>query len=228
MYLIFSIIGAFFLLILVMNGLTSTSSLQFQEKLWITRSLFLCFLLGISVTIRPNWMRYFYHTKKNEKKLLQAPGKRCFQGHHPNCSTFQNHTIHWNGKILCAGCFGHFLGLCISLVITIVFMMIDVQLTKMTVVLLFSAGLLILPFVYIEILHRSTHASLHFFINALLPLSFFSITIAVGEITGDVLYGLFSILLCFLWLDTRVQLSKWRHTQLCTSCTESCKLFVPA
>lgn len=228
MYLIFSIIGAFFLLILVMKGLTSTSPLQFQEKLWISSSLFLCFLLGISFTIRPNWMRHFYHKKKNEKNLLQTPGERYFQGHHPNCSTFQNHTIQWNGKILCAGCFGHFLGLWISLVITIVYVMIDVQLTKMTAVFLFSAGLLILLLMYIEILHRSTHASFHVFINALLPLSFFSISIAVGEITGETLYGLFSILLCFLWLDTRVQLSKARHKQLCASCTESCKLFVPA
>lgn len=227
-YFSFSIIGAFFLFILVIRGLSHTSSLQFQEKLWIASLLLLCFLIGISFTIKPNWMRHFLYKKKNEKQLLQAPSNRHFQGHHPNCSTFQNHTIQWNGKILCAGCLGLFLGLCISIVVTIFYVMIDLYLTKMTALFLFFLGLLILPFVYIEILHRSTHATLHVFINALFPLSFFSITIAVGKITGDSLYGLISILLCALWLNTRIQLSKWHHQKLCTHCHESCKLFVPA
>lgn len=53
----------------------------------------------------------------------------------------------------------------------------------------------------------------------------FLITISIGEITGNMVYGIFSVLLCFLWLDTRIRLSKWNHHRTCTFCPETCKYY---
>jgi hypothetical protein len=92
-------------------------------------------------------------------------------------------------------------------------------------VLFILLGLLILAIVFGETFYQSQSVLLHVFINSLLPLSFFLLTIAVGEMTGQFVYGFFAVLLCFLWLDTRIQLSKWRHSLLCSMCSESCKMF---
>jgi len=115
--------------------------------------------------------------------------------------------------------------LCVSIFLMILYMGMNFHPTKMMALLLLLLGLLIVPVVYSEILYRNRYAIVHVFLNSLLPLSFFVITVTVGEITGEFIYGFFTILLCFLWLDTRIQLSKWRHGLLCAHCVESCKMF---
>ncbi|MCX6662347.1 MAG: hypothetical protein NTY91_07350 [Euryarchaeota archaeon] len=105
-------------------------------------------------------------------------------------------------------------------------MITDYQPTNMISYLLLLLGLFILLVVYIEVLYRSRYAIVHVIINSLMPFSFFIITIAVGGLTGKFVYGFFTILLCFLWLDTRIHLSKWHHRSLCKNCFESCKMFM--
>ncbi|HIH29704.1 MAG TPA: hypothetical protein HA260_07880 [Thermoplasmata archaeon] len=224
-YLTFSIIAALLLIFLVVTTPSHTSSLSTSEKGVIASVLILCCCFGISFTLRPNWVRNYFNRSKKQGKNTSSQEKRSFQGHHPECLTFQSHTIRWRQKIWCAGCFGLFIGLCGSIILMIFYMIVDFQLTKIIALLLLPSGFFILAVVYIEILHRSKHATVHALLNSFLPLSFFLIIITVGEITGDLVYGLFSILLCFLWLDTRIQLSKSHHRILCRNCVESCKMF---
>jgi len=204
---------------------TYTALLSFSEKVGIASVFILCCCAGISFTFKPNWVQHHFSQSKNQKKNTKSQQKRSFQGHHPDCTTFQNHTIKWKTKIWCAGCLGLFIGLCASIALMTLYMITDVKLTKMMAAFLLFLSVLLLAVVYIEIFHRSKHATVHAVINSLMPLSFFMIIIAVGEITGEFLYGLFSILLCFLWLDTRIQLSKSHHRILCRNCVESCKMF---
>jgi hypothetical protein len=37
--------------------------------------------------------------------------------------------------------------------------------------------------------------------------------------------GLVGIIICFLWLDTRIQLSRWNHLKTCRRCPKACKSF---
>lgn len=225
MYLALSFIAAVLLTLLVVMVPPQTFSLSFLDKVWIATVFILCCIIGISLTIHPNWIRRYLIKVKNEEKNTQSSKERSFRGHHPDCLTYQNHTIQWNERAWCAGCLGLFIGLCVSIVLMLLYILADFQLTRMMSLILFVLGLSIIPVVYIEILYRSKKAIVHVFINSLLPVGFFIITIAVGEITGEVIYGLFSILLCFLWLDTRIQLSKSHHRSLCRNCVESCKMF---
>lgn len=204
---------------------SQTSSISFLEKVGLAIVFILCCIIGISFTIHPNWIRHYFPKTKNLEKNIQLGFKRSFQGHHPDCLIFQNHTIQMMGKNWCAGCLGLFIGLCSAIVIFILYMMTDIQLTNVMSFHFLIFGLFTLAVVFIEILHRSRHAIVHIFINSLMPVSFFLITIAVGSITGEFIYGLFSILMCFLWLDTRIHFSKSRHSILCTECSESCKMF---
>jgi len=225
LYPVFSVIAAVLILLIVGTTPSQSLSLSLQEEVGIASVFILCCSIGISFTLRPNWVRRSILRFQNEEKNTQPRGERSFQGHHPDCPPFKNHTIRWKEKTWCAGCLGLFIGLCAAILLMILYMATDFQLIKMMSYLLLLLGLSILPVVYVEILHRSKYAGVHVFINSMLPLSFFIITISVEAITGKFISSLFTILLCFLWLDTRIQLSKWHHSLLCTHCSENCKMF---
>jgi len=224
-YLLFSFVAAVFIGILVITSPSDTPTITISEKGVITGIFITSCVVGISFTFYPNWVRRYYPQKKNREKNTIKEVQRLFQGHHPDCHTFQNHRIQWMHKTWCAGCLGLLIGLCASIMLMILYLLIDFKQPKMISYLLFIVGLFILTFVYFEIVYRKRHPMLHVFSNSLLPLSFFIITIAVVGLTGNVVYGFFTILLCYLWLDARIQLSKWRHRLLCTYCTESCKMY---
>jgi hypothetical protein len=224
-YLIFSFLATVLIGILVITSPSDTPTITISEKGVIAGVFITSCVVGISFTFYPNWIRRYYPQKKNREKNTIKEVKRLFQGHHPDCDIFQNHRIQWKHKTWCGGCLGLLIGLNVSIMLMILYLIIDFKQPKMISYLLFIIGLFILILVYFEIVYRKRHSLLHVFFNSLLPLSFFIITIAVVGLTGIVVYGFFTILLCFLWLDTRIQLSKWRHTLLCTYCTESCKMY---
>ncbi len=224
-YLLFSSLAIVLLILMAGANPTQTTPGFTTEKLGIAGLFILCCGAGISFTVKPNWVHRFILKSKDEQKKTGGPVERSFRGHHPVCQIFQKHTILWRRKTWCAGCLGLFFGLSASSILMVLFIMIDLQLTKTIWYLLLIIGVFIIAVVYTETLHRSKYPTIHVVINSLLPCSFFIITFAVRGITGSFIYSLFTILLCFLWLDTRIQLSKWHHNLLCTRCSESCKMF---
>jgi hypothetical protein len=225
LYLVFSVIAAMLIIFFLAITPSNPPPISFQEKIEISSLFIICCFVGIFFTVKPNWIRRYRSKFTNEERNVHSEATQSFRGHHPDCSTFQNHTIQWNNRTWCAGCFGLFIGLSMSILLTILYIATDFHPTQIITLFLFLLGLLIIPIVYGEIIYRSKHTIVHVFLNSLLPLSFFIITVAVGEITGKFIYACLTILLCFLWLDTRIQLSKWRHGFLCSNCIESCKMF---
>ena len=223
--LLFSILAAVFMSILVITSPSNTPPITIQEKGIIAGIFTMICIIGISFTFSPNWAHRYQPWKKDRKKNTEKIGTRLFQGHHPDCYSFQNHRIQWKHKTWCAGCLGLLIGLCISIILMILYLILDATQSKIISYLLFTVGLFILTFVYIEIVSSNKHALVHVFSNSLLPLSFFLIIITVIGLTGKLVYGFFTLLLCFLWLDVRIQLSKWRHSLVCINCSESCKMY---
>ena len=224
LYLIFSFLAAVLVIFFVGTAPSDSIPISYLEKVGIAILFILCCIVGISFTFRPNWLRHYFIRPRDEEKNSRGQIIKSFQGHHPVCPTFQTHTIHWKEKTWCAGCLGLFIGLCGAILFMFVYMSINFVLTKMTSFLLLFLGLSILAIVYVESLYRSRYTLIHVFLTSLLPLGFCVMTIAVGTFV----YGFFTILLCVLWLDTRIQLSKWSHRSLCTNCPESCKMFTPS
>jgi hypothetical protein len=107
----------------------------------------------------------------------------------------------------------------------VIFLFILPRLSLTTLYFIFALGLILLPFVYAEIICPKRYASTHTILNIVLVFGFFCLTISILEITGDLIYGILTIILCFLWLDTRIQLSNWNHIRMCNSCPESCKMY---
>ena len=225
-YLILSITAAILLLTLAFFNSSNTASVDIYDKLFVGGVFITICLFGISLAIYPGWFKRFTKQEKhspNKKQTQKTARKR--KGHHPDCDQFQNHTIRINNKILCAGCLGLSIGAILSIFLMILYIVIEGELSFTTFYFFMFLGLIIIGLVYIEIMLPIRHTIIHVISNAFLVISFLLIVVCIFEITGNKIYGAVSILLSFLWLDTRIQLSYWQHSLICNNCTEQCKMY---
>ena len=225
-YLILSITAAVLLLTLAFFNSSNTASVDIYDKLFVGGVFITICLFGISLAIYPGWFKRFTKQEKqnpNRKQTQKTARKR--KGHHPDCDQFQNHTIRINNKMFCAGCLGLSIGAILSIFLMILYIVIGGELSFTTFYFFMFLGLIIIGLVYIEIMLPIRHTIIHVISNAFLVISFLLIVVCIFEITGNKIYGAVSILLSFLWLDTRIQLSYWQHSLICNNCTEQCKMY---
>jgi len=225
-YLGLSVAGAALLVVFVSMTPAPTRTLALLEKIFVAGVFIIICVFGVSFSLRPNWLRPFISKKDNTIKNHTDALQRSFQGHHPDCKTFEKHRITYQKKIWCAGCLGLLIGCLLSIILMILYVVVPFQQPPMISRLLLFLGLLVIAFVYLEIIRGSRHSIIHILSNGILVLSFFFITTSIVELSGKVEYGLYTILLCILWLDTRIQLSRWHHIRFCSSCPEPCKIYV--
>ena len=225
-YAILSIAAAVLLLILIFLSPLNTTTIGTHDKLFVGGMFITSCIFGISLALYPRWFRRL--TKHATHHLnSERSGKitRKYKGHHPDCGNFQSHTIETKNKTLCAGCLGLSIGSKISIVLTIIYMVIIREKAATGFYCVVFLGLIIIGLAYVEIMLPIRHAIVHVISNILLVLSFFLVTISIFEITGNKVYGILSIIISFLFLDTRIQLSNWQHARICESCSETCKVY---
>jgi len=224
-YIILSIIAAALVLLLACFTAPAAST-SFSDKIIVGAAFIASCVFGISLAVYPRWFQRFTK-RETHRAQKQQTGKTTiqYQGHHPDCEKFTTHTIKIKGKIMCAGCLGLSIGSFLSIAVVILYIgSIHEQLAPVLHLLLIL-GLLIIFLAYIEITLPRRHAVVHVIANVFLVVGFLLITISVVEITGTIIYGLLMALLSFLWLDTRIQLSNWRHGLICKNCNELCKMY---
>jgi len=224
-YLALSVAGAALLVLFVLLTPAPARTQVVPEKMAVAGVFISICVFGVSFSLRPNWVRPFISKKDNPEKNHSKALQQSFRGHHPDCKTFENHRMIYQNKTWCAGCLGLLIGCLLSIILMILYVVVPFQQPLTISRLLFVLGLLVIALVYLESILGSRRSIIHVLSNAMLVLSFFFITISIVELSGKVVYGFFTILLCFLWLDVRIQLSKWRHGLLCTNCTEACKMY---
>jgi hypothetical protein len=61
--------------------------------------------------------------------------------------------------------------------------------------------------------------------NAILPVGFVLVTVGAAESTGKVAIGLLAVLISFLWLETRIHISDWKHAEICRKCGRECRSY---
>jgi hypothetical protein len=225
-YLGLSVAGAALLVVFVSMTPAPMGTPVLVKKMVVAGIFIASCVVGISFLLRPNWIRPFISKKENTVKNHSEALQRSFQGHHPDCKTFENHRLIYRNKTWCTGCLGLLIGCLLSIILMMLYIVVPFKQPPTISSLLFFLGLLIIALVYLEIIRGSRLSIIHVLSNAMFVLGFFFITISILELSGKVMYGLFSILLCILWLDTRIQLSRWHHRRLCSFCPEPCKIYV--
>jgi len=225
-YAILSIAAAVLLLILIFLSPLNTTAIGIYDKLFVGGVFITSCIFGISLALYPRWFRRLNkHATRHLNSEKSGKITRKYKGHHPDCGNFQSHTIETKNKTLCAGCFGLSIGSIISIVLTIIYIVIIREKAATGFYYVVFLGLIIIGLAYVEIMLPIRHAVVHVISNIFLILSFFLVTISIFEITGNKIYGMLSVIISFLFLDTRIQLSNWQHARICESCSETCKVY---
>jgi hypothetical protein len=222
-YLILSVIGA--ALMIVVSGFAPSNEHSFHlfDKLVVGGAFILSCIGGICVAIKPHWIKSPKQGSHDEKQHhIKVRG---YQGHHPDCEQFTHHTIKIKNHILCPGCNGLALGSIISVFLMGIYIVFPNEVSPIILHSFIILGMILIALNYIEIVIPTRMAYLHLIFNVFLVISFFFIVISIFHLTGSTLYGMFAVLLSFLWLDTRIQLSNWRHSKVCLHCSEACKVY---
>lgn len=206
----------------------ASTSISSDEKMTVSGVFIACCCIGITLALYPRWIRKI--TRKNiqmTQDIKERP-RRSFHGHHPECERFQTHTITIHKKTWCTGCLGLLIGSLASIFVMFIYVLYPVRLSSLNFFMILFIGLFIIALIYIEIIVGSKYLGTHILSSAMLVPSFFLITMSVTELTGKMIFSVLTVLLCVLWLDTRVVISNARHRQTCSSCKESCKMYAPS
>jgi hypothetical protein len=191
--------------------------------------IFSC-LIGISMVMKPNWIHACIEqqTHGNEDKKLitksteSNPMRTRRLGHHPDCGRFRSHTIRFNNKVLCAGCTGLAIGAGLAIFLMILVMILPINPSKNLLFSLLILGLVLIAFNFASTMNESRTSNAKLGSNVLLVLGFFLVTIGIFMLTGALIFGILGILVCVLWLDTRILLSKHNHHYICKKCSIKC------
>jgi hypothetical protein len=223
-YIPFSITAAVLVIVLSLFAQSNINTVGWYDKLFLSVLIIIGCLFGYNLAFHPGFIKKYTKTKKSTEKN-QIKIKRRREGHHPDCSKFQNHTILINDKKFCTGCLGLSIGCIMAIVLTIIYLNFDITWSSVILYFFIFIGLILIFLSYIETILPRKHQIFHIISNIALVLGFFLVTISIFEITGNKIYGLLGVILSALWLDTRIQLSNWRHSSICSKCTEKCKMY---
>jgi len=225
-YLTLSIFAAVLVILLVFFGDTKTST-NIDIRVFVGLTFIVCCILGILCAKYPGWARRICininHKISPSEQVNKKKGK--YEGHHPKCNQFKNHTICIQGRIYCTGCFSLAIGAFVSIIFMSLYIVFFPRFSNYIYYILIFLAFGIISLCFIEIIIRKRNSTIHVILNSLFVMSFFLITVSVIEITGELIFGFVAIILSILWLDTRAQLSSWQHGRICAECDKNCKMY---
>ena len=224
-YLVVSVIGACVVMAMTLFGSSEAENLDILDRLIVGGAFIGSSLLGISLALRPGWIGRAVGRGNGPSEGHGRVGTRGRRGHHPDCEKFADHVITADKGALCAGCTGLAGGCVVAIVLMIIFVIIPARMSPGVPSLVVLFGTIIIVVAFAEIALPKRNALLHSTLNSLLVIGFFFIVIGVFHSTGDATSALLAIVVSFLWLDTRIHLSNWRHAKICENCSEVCKAY---
>ena len=224
-YLILSTVSICLIFIIIYFG-SSNSKINFADRLIFGVVFITTCTVGISFGKYPGWLKKKilknWKANSTQKKIFE---KIIYKGHHPNCMNFNDHRIEFNDQEYCTGCLGLIIGSIVSIILMIFFLIFAPKLPLNSYYISTLIGFVVIIACFIEIISLNRKKIVHIILNVLLIMSFFLVSISVLEITNNLLFSLVTIIFCFLWLDTRIQLSTWKHGQICLKCEKKCKMY---
>jgi hypothetical protein len=183
-------------------------------------------IIGFSLALKPNWIRGKLGEKGNKTKYDQDNTKpRARLGHHPDCDGFSSHVIRTNNKTLCAGCLGLAIGSFFGIVLVSFYIFIPRIIDSLQPISVIMTGLLFIGFNFIVVVIKNKSVYLHLISNVFLVVGFFFVVMGILQHSGTISLGILAVILSFLWLDTRIQLSHWYHNKICLMCDDPCKVY---
>jgi len=224
-FVMLSIIAAALLLVVFVISPRQDHSINSSDKLLPAAAFIASCLLCISLAVHPNWARRLV-SRSSPDRDGRSPNAnaRKFRGHHPDCAMFESHRISWSGRELCSGCVGLMSGATVSILLMMIYVVSDWAVPGVLSMAFIVFGLGAVSAAFAEAAIGRRRRLLHLVVNSTMIVGFFMLVVGMLEATGSGVSGLLVVSFSFLWIDTRIQLSHWRHSLVCDGCPESCKM----
>jgi hypothetical protein len=201
-----------------------TGTVTFLDKVIVGTVFILSCIIGISMAVKPNWIhRLGKNQNSTNNKSLTNQIKH--QGHHPVCKEFKEHIIKIGNNVYCAGCTGLAAGSVIAIILMCIYIIISFESNDELTQLFLSFGFTILSLILLQNMPGPKSASTRVITNIGLPIGFYFIVIGTLEYTGESIPGLIAVVISVLFVDTRIQVSNWRHKKICRICDRTCKVY---
>ncbi len=194
------------------------------SKLAVGTAFFASCALGLSMALRPGWYKRKGRREDQPSKKIET--SRSTVGHHPDCASFDRHRTRIGERTFCAGCLGITIGSILALFLMATYIIAAQSGMRSWGQSLLLLGSLTIVLAYAEAAYPKRNVALHVFLSAILIVGFLSITIGMLESSGNAIIGLMGILFSFLWMNTRISISHWRHALLCAQCGQPCKSYL--
>ena len=225
-FLILSAAAACLLLTVAYLAYSERGLVEEHERLVVGGLFIASCALCISMATRPNWVRRYWRPMVRQRaETEQEMLAREYVAHHPDCDVFQSHRIVVSGIEFCSGCLGLMIGSVISIVIVTIYLSLKPNIADAALSLAIAIGLSALFLTLSISLKQKRGSLLNTAVNICMIPGLCLLTIGMLEITGNLYAGLLSILFSFLWIDTRIQISQWRHSVACSLCHSPCKAY---
>ena len=128
---------------------------------------------------------------------------------------------------MCAGCTGLALGSVLLMAIVLAYILIDPDGSSPMGLLMVVGGLSLVALDLFAAATGLANPLANGALNALMVLGFAMVAIGLLEATGSAFWGLMGVVLSVLWMDTRIQISRWNHVATCLVCPEGCVAYHP-
>jgi hypothetical protein len=221
-----SLIGIALLIIGSFFTSSSGSNITSSDRLIVGSAFFASCLLGLSMALRPNWLKGLLSGEKEEPKdEVHTSVIRIRSGHHPDCQGFASHKIKTKNKTYCAGCLGLAFGAVTGIILLFVYLFMPDVVNLMSSFSMIITGLIFIGFNFLVVAARNKNSFMHLISNVILVAGFFFMVVGMFQYTKSVSYGILAVIISFLLLDTRIQLSHWHHERTCVLCKDSCKVY---
>jgi hypothetical protein len=226
-YMILSILGVILLFIGSLYSSPNKGSITTFDKTMVGGAFITSCVIGLSLALKPNWMKGIIKGKQDKEfQNSDYSGlQKSRYGHHPDCKGFNLHVIKTDKQTYCAGCLGLGLGSVLGIILVGLYIFFPLIFESMSPISIIMVGFIFIIFNFLVGVIRNRNKYLHMGSNVVLVMGFFFVVFGVHEQSANILLGILAVILSFLWLDTRIQLSHWHHKNICGNCANSCKAY---
>lgn len=214
-----SFFGLFFLITMYLWYPSLKTHNFFLESIILIIFMVIC-MGGMLAAIHPSTCKGLMKFQNNVHEKTQDNGIR-FEGHHPDCDHFQDHTFHIRGKKYCPGCTGLFIGAVIAVVGILLYFIEGLpfkDLPSLYGEIFFLVGVLIVFLALFMIVFLNMEKKLKFISNMALVLGSFLILMGMVGVKENLIMELYFILLVIFWIITRISVSESFHESICRDC----------
>lgn len=223
-----SLVGLCFVPLAIFGVALPTVTVPWQRQIIGLTFSIIC-LLGALVGISPSTCSRVAGAKSSTslKGSAVAPAPRVpggqqihKKGHHATCTKYASHVVSIGGAVYCAGCTGLVFGAAVALAGSTLYFFVGISLPYAVFIFWLgfagvALGLLQHPLFGI---FGTSHGVTRVLVNSGFVIGAFLLLSSVAELTGNLLFEAYLLLVILYWIFTRIAMSKRTHRRICVRC----------